>query len=117
MYSVIVDDKVLDFKYKKLDELISAFYVGGFMVGINIEIAGSRAKTLYQFVREHNKANDQCRLGQRFVNIYISNVWSELFHESSDKKALETINKWLVDHQYYGMMPPSARETKTSKGD
>jgi len=33
MYSVIVDDKVLDFKYKKLDELISAFYVGDIYVG------------------------------------------------------------------------------------
>jgi len=33
MYSVIVDDKVLDFKYKKLGEAVSAFYVGDIYVG------------------------------------------------------------------------------------
>jgi len=33
MYSVLVDDKVLDFKYKSLGEAVSAFYVGDIYVG------------------------------------------------------------------------------------
>ena len=33
MYSLILDGKVLDFKYKKVNELIWNFYVGDIFVG------------------------------------------------------------------------------------
>lgn len=78
----------------------------------NVEIAGQKADTIAQFVRAHNLANDGQRLGQRFVNIYISQPWPELFHEQSEKKSLDIILKWLTEHQYYDMMPPLAKTNR-----
>lgn len=71
----------------------------------NVEIAGANAKTLCEFIRAHNIAMDGQRLGQRFVNIYISKPWPELFHERSDKKAMEVIQKYLTDHHHFDSMP------------
>lgn len=71
---------------------------------------GEDAKTLAEFVRAHNTANDGLRLGQRFVNIYISQPWSELFYEQSSKKALEMITEWLTEHHYMNTMPPLAKK-------
>lgn len=76
----------------------------------NVEIAGQKAKTFYEFLTEHNVANDGLRLGQRFVNIYISQPWPELFYEESAKKAMEIIVDWLLEHQYFVTMPPLAKK-------
>lgn len=76
----------------------------------NVEIVGQKAKTLYEFVRAHNTASDGQRLGQRFVNIFISQPWPELFYEQSDKVALQKIESWLNMHQYYDKMPPLRKQ-------
>lgn len=80
------------------------------MKGKSVEIVGQNASTIAEFVRQHNTANDGQRLGQRFVNIFIKKPWPELFHETSERKALETINQWLTHHQYYDMLPPLAKD-------
>lgn len=80
--------------------------IGGFgMKEENVGISGEQAKTFYEFVRAHNVANDGMRLGQRFVSLYLSKPWPELFYEESDKKAMELIEKYLTDYQYGDKMP------------
>lgn len=73
-------------------------------------IDGQEATSLSQFVRAHNVSNDGLRLGQRFVNIYISQPWPELFYETSDKEALLIITRWLTENHYMHTMPPLAKQ-------
>lgn len=77
-----------------------------------VEIAGQKAETLLEFIQEHNIAGDGQRLGQRFVNCFISQPWPELFHETSDKEALKIIEKWLTDHQYFDKMPTQSKRNR-----
>lgn len=61
---------------------------------------------IVKFFRLHYQ-EDKCphlRLGQRFVNMYIKNTWSELFY-ADDEKASYLIAQWLNDHQYYDELP------------
>ena len=71
---------------------------------------GEKAVTLAGFVTEHNVSNDGQRLGQRFVKLYISQPWPELFYEESDRKALKMIGDWLTENHYFGIMPPLAKK-------
>ena len=80
------------------------------MKDVNVEIVGQKAKTFYEFIVAHNSASDGQRLGQRFVNIFISQPWPKLFYEQSDKEAMKTIEKWLTDHHYYPKMPPLRKQ-------
>lgn len=75
-----------------------------------MRIDGQDAKTLAEFVSTHNVSNDGQRLGQRFVNIYISQPWPELFHEQSDRVALNIISNWLTENHYFYTMPPLAKK-------
>jgi len=45
------------------------------------------------------------RLGQAFVNWYMSTPWPELFYEKNDKVAMEMITKHLVAYCYYEQLP------------
>lgn len=76
----------------------------------NVEIVGSKAKTLVEFLKAHSSACDGMRLGQRFVNIYISQPWPELFYQESNKEALRVIENWLIEYQYFNTMPPLAKK-------
>lgn len=80
----------------------------------NVVIAGQNAANLHNFIVAHNNnvSSDGMRLGQRFVNIYISKPWPELFYEKSDKKALSIIEQWLEKHHYFNEMPPLAKRNK-----
>lgn len=60
---------------------------------------------LQLFINKHKAANDQLRLGQRFVNLYIKNPWPELFYERNEGKAAQMIRDWLCDHQYMSELP------------
>jgi hypothetical protein len=45
------------------------------------------------------------RLGQFFVSRYIKSTWPELFYETDNFKAMQTINQWLTDHHYVDELP------------
>jgi len=45
------------------------------------------------------------RLGQFFVNTYISHPWPELFYEKDEGKSKKMIEIWLNDHQYAQQLP------------
>lgn len=77
-----------------------------------MEIKGSEAKTLYEFVRAHNIANDGQRLGQRFVSIFCEKPWQALYYEQSDKCSLEIIQNFLTEHHYFDKMPPVPQQKK-----
>lgn len=68
------------------------------------EIAGSEAKTFYEFVKAHNLAFDGLRLGQRFVCLYVKH-WPELFYKQSDSEAMKMIEDYLTQYQYFDKMP------------
>lgn len=69
-----------------------------------------------QFVQLHKtNIDDQQRLGQRFVNMYITYPWTELFYERDDAKAEALIQAWLNDHQYWTELPAYARELPLGK--
>lgn len=71
---------------------------------------GENATTLAGFVTEHNVSNDGQRLGQRFVNLFISQPWPELFYEKSDREALKIIGNWLTENHYFDTIPPLANK-------
>lgn len=77
---------------------------------MSVKIAGQGAKTIANFVWQHNIANDGQRLGQRFVNIFISQPWPELFYEESEKEALRMINNWLTQNHYFDNLPIEAKK-------
>ena len=68
-------------------------------------IQGQDSETLIQFVRAHTQANDELRLGQRFVILYIKQPWPELFYQESDKESMKIISEWLTQNHYFDKMP------------
>ena len=61
---------------------------------------------LTRFISAYFRDNQQLRLGQQFVNLYIKEPWPELFYEEDNYKAIEMISQWLKDNQYWEKEPP-----------
>lgn len=45
------------------------------------------------------------RLGQYFVGNYVKYSWPELFYETNQEKALESISSYLNHYQYTDVLP------------
>jgi len=53
-----------------------------------------------------NRKEQQCmRLGQAFCNDFIYKPFPELYYEKDEQKAVDTISKWLYDHNYLTTLP------------
>lgn len=71
----------------------------------------TEVQTIDAWIAAHHatKANVGQRLGQAFVNQFISQPMPDLFYERNDKAAEAVIRQWMVDHQYYNTLPPKRK--------
>lgn len=65
---------------------------------------------LIKFLVIHHTAEDDLRMGQRFVSLYIPHNWPELFYEKDDGVAQDTIEQWLIDNSYCKDLPETNLE-------
>jgi hypothetical protein len=64
-----------------------------------------------KFISQYFKDRQNMRIGQMFVNRYISEPWPELYYEESNYKAIEMISKWLTENNYFYQEPPRVHKS------
>jgi hypothetical protein len=61
-------------------------------------------KSFNLFKEHHDSNDDDLRLGQRFVVMYIVGSFPVLYY-ADDQEATRIIRDWLSNHQYYDILP------------